>query len=374
MTKKISIILPCRNEKESIRKSIWQIKQALEKNNIDGEIIVSDSSTDGSDKIARKLGTKVIKHDKEGYGIALLEGFKVAKGEIIIFADSDGTYDFLEIPKFLKAIKNADLVIGSRFKGKIERGAMSWSHRYIGNPILTFLLNLFFKSKISDAHSGFRAIRKDKLEQLELETTGMEFASEMIIKAIKKRLKIVEIPINYYPRKGVSKLRGFNDAWRHLRFMLLFSPTYLFMIPGLILFIIGLFIQLSLLLGPVSLFGQMFYIHPMILGSFLTLAGFQIMFTGFFAKIYLFTVLEEKNKFLEKFFKTFNLERGLIIGTLLFLFGLIINLIVLIKWVGSNFGELSEIKILIFALTLNVLGIQIIFNSFYLSVLGIKKK
>ncbi len=370
----VSVVLPTRNEKDSIGDCINTIKQVFKENKIKGEIIVSDSSKDGSDKIAKKLGAKVIKHDKEGYGTALLEGFKVAKGEIIIYADSDGTYDFFEIPRFLKAMENADLIMGSRFKGKIKRGAMPWSHRYIGNPILTFLLNLFFKGKLSDAHSGFRAIRKEKLEQLELKTTGMEFASEMIIKAIKKRLKIREIPINYYPRQGVSKLKGFNDAWRHLRFMLLFSPTYLFIIPGLILFIIGLFIQLSLLLGPVSLFGQMFYIHPIVFGSFLTLAGFQIMFTGFFAKIYLFTVLEEKNRFLERFFKTFNLEKGLIIGTLLFLFGLIINLIVLLKWMGSNFGELSEIKTLIFALTLNVLGIQIIFNSFYLSILGIKKK
>lgn len=370
----VSVVLPTRNERESIEECINKIKQVFKEHKIKGEIIVSDSSRDGSDKIAKKLGVKVVKHDKEGYGTALLEGFKVAKGEIIIYADSDGTYDFLEIPRFLKAIENADMVIGSRFKGKIMGGAMSWSHKYIGNPVLTFLLNLFFKSKISDAHSGFRAIRKEKLEQLELKTTGMELASEMIIKAIKKRFRIREIPINYHPRKGASKLRGFNDAWRHLRFMLLFSPTYLFMIPGVIMFILGLFIQLALLFGPIILFGLPFYIHPMIFGSFLTLAGFQIMFTGFFAKIYLFTILEEKSKFLERFFKTFNLEKGIALGILLFLLGLIIDLIVLLKWIQSNFGELSEIKTLIFALTLNVLGIQIIFNSFYLSILGIERK
>ena len=374
MIKKISIILPCRNEKESIKESIEKIKQVLKKNNIDGEIIVSDSSQDGSDKIASGLGAKVIKHDKKGYGIALREGFKIAKGEIIIFADPDGTYDFSEIPSFLEAIKDADLVIGSRFKGKIMKKAMPWSHRYIGNPVLTFLLNLFFKSRLSDAHSGFRAIKRNKLEQLELKTTGMEFASEMIIKAIKKNLKIKEIPINYYPRAGSSKLRSFHDGWRHLRFMLLFSPTYLFMVPGSILFVLGLFIELRLLFGPIDLFGLSFYSHPIIIGSFLMLVGFQIMFTGFFAKIYLFTILEEENKFLEKLFKTFNLEKGLILGALVFLLGLILDLVVLLKWTTSNFGELSEIKLLVFALTMNVLGVQLIFNSFYLSILGIKRK
>ena len=161
MIKKVSIILPCRNEKESIENTIRQIKQTLKKNNINGEIIVSDSSKDGSDKIATDLGVTVIKHDKQGYGIALREGFKIANGEIIIFADPDGTYDFSEIPRFLQAIKEADLVIGSRFKGKIMRKAMPWSHRYIGNPMLTFLLNLFFKGRLSDAHSGFRSIRRN---------------------------------------------------------------------------------------------------------------------------------------------------------------------------------------------------------------------
>ncbi|MCH7759463.1 glycosyltransferase family 2 protein [Patescibacteria group bacterium] len=373
MTKKVSIILPCRDEKESIENTIRQIKETFEKNNINGEIIVSDSSKDGSDTIASGLGVTVIKHDKKGYGIALREGFKIANGEIIIFADPDGTYDFSEIPKFLKVIKNADLVIGSRFKGKIMKKAMPWSHRYIGNPVLTFLLNLFFKVRLSDAHSGFRAIRRNKLKQLGLKTTGMEFASEMIIQAIKKNLKIKEIPINYYPRAGSSKLRSFHDGWRHLRFMLLFSPTYLFMVPGLMLFIFGLFIELRLLFGPIDLFGLSFYNHPIIIGSFLMLVGFQIMFTGFFAKIYLFTILGEENRALEKFFKTFNLEKGLMLGALVFLAGLILDLAVLLKWTTSNFGELSEIKLLVFALTMNVLGVQLIFNSFYLSILGIKK-
>jgi len=370
----VSVILPTRNEKESIGESIEKIKQVFKEEKIKGEIIVSDSSIDGSDKIAKKLGAKVVKHDKEGYGLAILEGFKAAKGEILIYADPDASYDFLDIPRFLEAIKDADLVIGSRFKGKIMKNAMPWSHKYIGNPGLTFILNLFFRSHLSDTHSGFRAIKKEALEKLKLKTTGMEFASEMLIKAIKHNLKIKEIPIKYYPRKGDSKLKSWNDGWRHLRFMLLFSPTYLFIIPGLILFVLGFLIQFLLLIGPINIFGLSFYTHPMILGSFLSLAGFQIMFTGFFSKVYLFTVLEEENNFLTKFFKTFNLEKGIIFGTLVFLLGLIFDLVVLSRWVASSFGDLSEIKLLIFALTMNVLGVQLIFNSFYLSILGIKKK
>ena len=370
----VSVVLPTRNEKESIGQCIKNIEHIFEKHKIKGEIIVSDSSKDGSDKIAKKLGAKVIKHNKEGYGRALLEGFQHAKGKIIIYADPDSSYDFLEIPKFLEAIKKVDLVVSSRLKGDMKKNSMPWTHKYLGNPGLTFLLNLFFKGKFSDTHSGFRAIRKEALKKLDLKTTGMEFASELLIKALKHNLKIKEVPISYSPRKGNSKLKTWNDGWRHLRFMLLFSPNYLFTLPGTILFIMGLLIQLALLAGPITILGFNFYTHPMIIGSFLMIAGFQILFTGFFAKSYLFSVLEEENKKLKKLFKKFNLEKGIILGLAVFLLGLILGMLVLIKWANSNFGNLTEIKLLIFALTLNILGVQLFFNSFYLSMLGIKRK
>lgn len=219
----VSVILPCRDEEKSIGLCIKQIQKTLTTNKIKGEIIVSDSSTDNSYKIAKKLDVKIVKHDKEGYGLAIKEGVKAAKGEIIIFADCDGTYDFTEIPRFLEALKDADMVLGTRLKGKIMKGAMPWLHQHIGNPMLTRLMNLFFGSKITDTQSGFRAIRKDKFESLDLKTNGMEFASEMIIKAVKKNFRIKEIPIKYYKRYGSSKLETFRDGWRHLKYISLYK-------------------------------------------------------------------------------------------------------------------------------------------------------
>ena len=214
----LSVILPCRNEEAALESCITQIKKTIKKHNINAEIIVSDSSTDSSPKIAKQNKVKLIKHDKEGYGIAYLEGFKHTKGKYLFMADADGSYDFNEIPKFLNQLKNGhDLIIGNRFKGKIEKKAMPFHHRYIGNPILSFILRIFFKTKVHDIHSGMRAISQKALKKLNLKTTGMEFASEMIIRASQQNLKIKEIPINYYKRKGNSKLRSLADGWRHIK-------------------------------------------------------------------------------------------------------------------------------------------------------------
>ena len=221
----ISVILPCRNEERTVGECIKKIRKVFSQKKIKGEIIVSDSSSDNSAAIARKMKVKVVKHDKEGYGYAYHEGFKVSKGDIIIIGDADGTYDFSEIPKLLAKAKNNDLVIGSRLKGRVHKGAMPWLHRYIGNPILSFILRLLFGSKVSDTQSGFRLVRRDAWKMLDLKTQGMEFASEMIIRATKRKMRIAEVPINYYPRKigSQSKLRTFRDGWKHLRFMILHS-------------------------------------------------------------------------------------------------------------------------------------------------------
>lgn len=221
----LSVILPCHNEEEGLGDSIKQIKKIFVENQINGEIIVSDSSTDKSPEIAKELGVTLLKHNLLGYGRAYLEGFTVAQGEFLFLADPDGSYDFREIPKFLKYLKeDNDFIIGNRFGGKIEKGAMPWSHKYIGNPLLSGLLRMFFQTNIRDIHCGMRAINKKALNNLNLKTTGMEFASEMLVEALGQGLKIKEVAINYHPRKGKSKLKPLVDGWRHLRLILLYSP------------------------------------------------------------------------------------------------------------------------------------------------------
>lgn len=220
----ITVILPCRNEEKTVGECIKKIQKVFSENKIKEEIIVSDSSSDNSAAIAKKMGVKVVKHDKEGYGYAYQAGIKHAKGNIIIIGDADNTYDFSEIPKLLSKAQWNDIVIGSRIKGKIHKRAMPWLHRYIGNPLISFILRLLFGSKVSDTQSGFRLIKKEAWEKLNLQTTGMEFATEMIIRATKQGMKITEVPIKYYPRKigSQSKLRTFKDGWKHLRFMFLY--------------------------------------------------------------------------------------------------------------------------------------------------------
>lgn len=218
----VSIVLPCLNEEATIGECIKNIKNVFKKENINGEIIISDNnSTDNSIKIAKSLNVKVVYQPLKGYGAACIKGISSSKGKIIVMGDSDATYDFLEIPIFLKSLKKGyDFVIGSRFKGRIKKGAMPWTHQYIGNPFLSGLVNLFFKTKLSDVHCGFRAFTKEAFERMNLKTTGMEFASEMVINASKNKLKICEVPISYNKRKGKSKLKSFSDGWRHLRFMI----------------------------------------------------------------------------------------------------------------------------------------------------------
>ncbi|MCX6713009.1 MAG: glycosyltransferase family 2 protein [Candidatus Vogelbacteria bacterium] len=219
-TPKLSIVLPCRNEAAALGACLEKIKKTLVDNNLTGEIIVSDSSTDGSDEVARRAGVRVVKHNQIGYGRAYLEGFKGATGEIIIMGDPDGSYDFTEIPNFLVALADKDLVVGSRFKGKMERGAMPWLHRYVGSPIILLLMRAFYGLKLSEPSTGFVAVRKDALDKLELKQPGMEFASEFLVEAKAKGLKMGEIPIDYHRRLGSSKLRVWRDGWRHLIFIL----------------------------------------------------------------------------------------------------------------------------------------------------------
>lgn len=372
----VSVIMPCLNEEETIGVCIKKTLRVFKKHQIKGEIIVADNgSTDNSVKIAQSLGAKVVFQSQKGYGSAYRKGFAAAQGKYLIMGDSDNTYDFRQISRFLKPLEQGyDLAIGSRFQGKIAPGAMSWSHRYLGNPLLSGILRFFFKTNISDAHCGMRGLTKKAYRKMKLKTTGMEFASEMIIKAIKNNLRITEVPVDYYPRKGDSKLRSLPDAWRHLRFMLLYSPTYLFLLPGGIIFLFGLGLTLILLPGPLYLFGRGFDTHTMILGSLLTITGFQIINIGMYAKIYAYTSRLEESRTVKTLLRFFNLEAGLILSGLTFLTGLLINSYIFFTWAQTGFGGLDEVRPAILALTLMVIGLQGIFSSFFLSILGIKRE
>jgi glycosyltransferase involved in cell wall biosynthesis len=372
----VSVILPCLNEVKTIGICIKKAQQVFKENKIKGEIIVviDERCIDKSDEIAKKLGAIVLTANK-GYGAAYIKGFSVAKGRAVVMADSDDTYNILEMPKLLAELKNYDTVIGSRFTGEIKEGAMSWSHRYVGNPLLTWILNVFFKLKVSDAHSGFRAFRKEALSRLDLHATGMEFASELIVKSARASLKVKEVPITYNPRAGESKLNSFRDGWKHLRFMLLYSPMFLFLVPGALLFLSGLILMTLLLAGPVHVGAITLDIHPMIVGALLTIVGFQIITLGVYAKTYAIKMgLDKPSGFMRFIEKYANFERGILAGLIIGAIGLILDISILREWIDVGFGALSELRTAIFALTLVIIAVQVMFSAFFLGVLGIEKR
>jgi len=373
----VSIVLPCLNEEETLGICIRKIKEVFLKENINGEIIVVDNgSTDRSKEIALKEGVILLEEKIKGYGAAYLRGLREAKAKYIIMGDSDDTYDFYEIPKFLKKLKEGyDFVMGSRFKGKIQKKAMSWSHRYIGNPILSGMCRLFFRTKLSDIHCGMRAFTKEAYKKMNLLTTGMEFATEMVVSALMNNLKICEIPINYYPRKGKSKLMPFADAWRHIRFMLMFCPVWLYFIPGIVGLVFSLGLLLILLRGPFLFLGHYWDIHLMVYLSVFSVLFYQILNLGVYAHTYALRQGFLKYDRFTLFFKRhFNLERGIILGGIIFLIGFIISLTIFIEWLSKHFGALYRIRESIVAMTFMVIGIQTIFSSFFISLLFVEKK
>lgn len=358
----ISVILPCRNEEQALGDCIEQIKTVFDQHQLDGEIVVSDSSTDNSPVIAQKLGVTLVKHDQAGYGRAYLEGFKAAQGKYIFMADADGTYDFNALPEFIKYLDQGfDLVIGNRFAGNIEKGAMPWLHRYFGNPSLSFLLRLFFKSKVKDAHCGMRAITQGALAKLNLKTTGMEFASEMIIAAARHKLKIKQLPIDYHQRKGSSKLKSFSDGWRHLRFMLMYAPDYLFLIPGLLFFLIGM--VLAVLLK-----------NNIVYGSFLTILGYQILMLGILTKAYMKSIgFITKDKLVDALAKVIKFETGIIIGALFLLTTFLMTQETIFDFMVKSL-HIPSFSVIIIALTIAVIGVQTMFSAFLISILLVEKK
>lgn len=374
---KLSIVIPCLNEEETIAIVIKKALKSIERLEILGEVIVADNgSSDNSKKIAESLGARVVEVKNKGYGNALIGGMNSAKGKYIIMGDADDSYNFEEIDPFLREIeKGYDIVIGTRLKGRIEKGAMPFLHRYLGTPVLTFILNLLFKTKITDCNCGMRCLTKEAYQKMQMHSSGMEFASEMLIKAGLIKLKIKEIPITLYKdkRSKAPHLNTWRDGWRHLKFLFLYSPTYLFLIPGSIMMIIGLIIMLALIGGPLQIGETIFDYHSTILGSLFFILGYQTVNTGLQAKAYIQTQkFRIEDKFFKKIKKIFTLERGILLGVILFLAGFTIDFSILIKWINSNYQNLNEASLVTFASTLMITGLQTIFSSFFLSFVEVR--
>lgn len=364
----ISVILPALDEERTIGECIRKINTVFGREAICGEIIVVDSSTDKTAEIAASLGARVIRPEKGGYGNAYLAGFAAARGRYIVMGDSDNTYDFCDIPLIIAPLRDgADFVIGSRFKGTIHKGSMAPLHRYIGNPVLTWMVNFIFHTHFSDTHSGFRAITREALDRLPLKTGGMEFASEMLVMASKEHLKIIEVPIDYYPRQTPSKLHSFADGWRHVRFVLLMKPLPFVAVPGFLFFVIGL-----LLMAFFALQGDVesSHLHTFILGAILVMGGMQVILTGFLMKTYsVVHGYENKAGIIESLMQYSILEKFLVLGAVLFIAGVVVGLNIILNWVAVGFGFLSEISTAIMALVLIVSGIQVFLFAVFQSMM-----
>jgi glycosyltransferase involved in cell wall biosynthesis len=372
---RLTVVLPCLNEEGAVGGVIDEAWQGIESTGYTGEVLVVDNgSTDRSVDVAREHGARVVHQPERGYGSAYLRGLAEARGDLIVMADADGTYPLEDLRPFVKLLEEGnDLVLGSRFRGQIQRGAMPWLHRWVGNPVLTAVLNVFFRVKVSDAHCGLRAVRRSALGRLELESTGMEFASEMILKAAKRGLRVDEVPIEYRPRIGESKLNTVRDGWRHLRFMLVHSATFLFLIPAALLLLLGLAVMLPLASGPVTAFGFNWHIHAMIAGSTATLVGAQVLQLGLFARTYAVLYLGDSDPLLERHWKRIRLEHGLLAGALLFLVGAAVLVWIFADWWRRDFGVLAREHEALFGLTFVGLGVQTMFASFFLSVLRLRE-
>jgi glycosyltransferase involved in cell wall biosynthesis len=371
---RVSVVIPCLNEAENIEECVARAQRVLAEAGLSGEVIVADNaSDDGSPELAKNAGARVVHEPRRGYGSAYLAGFAAARGAYVVMADADLTYDWNEIPHFVaKLDEGADLVMGDRMD-HIHPGAMPWLHRYVGNPVLSGILNLFFHTGVRDAHCGMRGFRRNILPTLDLRTTGMEFASEMVIRASKEKLDIRQIPIEYHPRGGESKLSSFRDGWRHLRFLLVHSPTYLFLVPGIVMFALGMLISLTSLFQ-INVFGREWQLHSMIAGSLLMIVGTQIGALGLCAHAYGMYFMGDKDPWFERMRARFRLEHGLLLGGGVFGAGLAAAAVIGVRWAERGFGNLSEERLAVLAASLMIVGLQIFFSSFLLSILGLRRR
>jgi glycosyltransferase involved in cell wall biosynthesis len=375
----VSIVMPCLNEAETLAKCIKHAQSAIAKGGLAAEIIVADNgSTDGSQKIATDLGAKVVDVSRKGYGSALIGGIDAAQGAYIVMGDADDSYDFEAIGPLVDRLRDGfDLVVGNRFMGGIQPGAMPWSHRWIGNPVLTFISRVFFHAPVGDTHCGMRAFRKDAYEKMRLRATGMEFASEMVIKASLKGMRITEVPVVLRPdgRSRPPHLRTWRDGWRHLRFMLLFSPRWLFLYPGLALFALGAVLSALLIGGPLLVAGVRLDIHTLLVAGFLSLIGYQLVLFAVFTKIFAVRMgFHPPHPVLEGLFRYITLEVGLLAGALMVLAGITGLVLAVASWQSVRFGNLDPsltMREVIPAVLLMAIGTQTVFASFFISILSI---
>ena len=384
-TIELTILMPCLNEAETLARCIEKAKLGIQKSGVGGEILVADNgSTDGSQAIAEKNGAQLAAISEKGYGSALIGGARAARGKWILMGDADDSYDFSEADRFVKKFQDGfDLVMGCRLPsggGKIMPGAMPWKNRWLGNPMLTFIGRLFFKCPAHDFHCGLRGFTKDAFESLDLQTTGMEFASEMVIKATFKKLKMTEVPVTL-SKDGRSRpphLKPWRDGWRHLRFMLLFSPRWLFLFPGIVLFAVGAALSAALSAGDIQMGAVTLNVGTLAVSCMVAIAGFQLVAFAFFTKVFAIAEgLLPNDPKLTSVLKFFTLEKGIVASAGVFLVGILLLARATWLWQQAHFGELQmedNLRHVIPAGALVVLGIQGIFSSFFMSTLGLKTK
>jgi glycosyltransferase involved in cell wall biosynthesis len=361
------------NEAASIQACVTEARDALIRNDIPGEVIVVDNgSDDGSAELAAAAGARVIHEPIRGYGRAYLAGFAAARGRYILMADADMTYPMEDIPRFVADLDaGADMVIGDRL-ANLRPESMPWLHRNIGNPLMTGTLNLLFRTGVRDAQCGMRAFRRDLLPRLDLRTPGFEFISEMTIRAAKENLEIRQFPIDYHPREGESKLSSFSDGWRNLRFLLVHSPTYLFIIPGIALLVLGALICATVLAN-VHVFGRTWQLHTMIAGSMLVIVGSQVIGLGVCARAYGRYFLNDSTAYFDRMRARLRLEHGLLAGAVIVGIGVAMSAWIGIRWADRGFGGLAEERLAVLAATFVIVGVQVFFTSFLVSIIGLRR-
>lgn len=380
MSLELSVVMPCLNEAETLAVCIKKAQGFFAKYDINGEVVIADNgSTDGSQDIAKGLNARVIHVEAKGYGNALKGGIQQARGTYVIMGDADDSYDFENLQAYVDKLREGyDLVMGNRFKGGIKKGAMPFLHKYLGNPVLSFLGRLFFKINIGDFHCGLRGFKKEAFYKMNLQTTGMEFASEMIVKSKLNNLSIAEVPTILSPdgRTRPPHLNTWRDGWRHLRFLLLYSPNWLFLIPGLILLIFGFLGSALLIIQPVELNTITLDVHTLLYTATSIIIGFQFVLFYGLTKIYAVenNLLPKSNRY-QKLFKILNLEKGLIIGGLFVVLGIVLTVVSVSLWQATNFSNLEPTKLLRYVIPAIIslqLGTQIVLFSLFFSILGLK--
>jgi len=371
-TPEVSIVIPCRNEAGSIGGCVREAFDALAAGGYDGEVIVCDNaSTDSTAEEAERAGARVVRQPIRGYGAACLRGMEEARGRYLVVVDGDGTYDLTVLGRFVEPLRAGyELVLGTRRNGDIQAGSMGAAHGHVLEPAQTWLLRHFFRFRVSDVRCGLRAIERSALDRLDLGATGMEFATEWIVEAARARLRTVEVPVTFRPRLASAPRRSVHDGWRVVRYLLLLSPTQLFLVPGAVLLLLGLTLELALLPGPLRIGSITLDYHFMFIGGAIAILGLQVVLLGFYARTWaLVHDAAWADDWIRRFHLRYSLERGVALGGLLLGAGLIINARILGEWLAAGRGMLFAVRPAMLALTLMVLGAEIIFAAFFISLL-----